>query len=102
MTVGGSQLAKNVSEPSKVKIKKLSAAKKKVTINIKKASNATKYQVQFSLKKNMKKAKTKIFKGVKYTIKKLKSKKTYYIRVRGINSKGKVGAWSKIKRVKVK
>ena len=50
----------------------------------------------------MKKAQLKTFKGVKYTIKKLKSKKTYYIRVRGINSKGKAGAWSQVKKIKVK
>lgn len=101
-TVGNSKPAKNIPVPSKVKINKLFSTKKKVTLNIKKASNSAKYQVQFSLKKNMKKASIKTFKGIKYTIKKLKSKKTYYIRVRGINNKGKAGAWSQVKKIKVK
>jgi Fibronectin type III domain. len=36
------------------------------------------------------------------TIKKLKRKKTYFIRVRAISKNGKAGAWSVVKKVRVK
>lgn len=76
--------------------------KKSLKLTWKKASNAKKYQIQYSMNKKFKKGnKTKVTNKLKYTIKGLKKKKTYYVRVRGINGKT-YGKWSKAKKVKIK
>ena len=66
------------------------------------------YEVQLSTDKKFRKAvKKKTVKASKntVTVKKLKSKKKYYVRVRAMKKVGKTkyyGAWSKVKKVKVK
>lgn len=92
---------KPAAKPAKAKIASAKNRKKrKLIIKIKKTQNATGYQVQYAKTKKFKKAKTKTVKSLKVILKKLK-KKTYYIRVRGVNGKEK-GAWSKVKKVKIK
>lgn len=94
------------STPGKGSI--ISAKNKKageIVLKFKKVSGAKDYQIQYSTKKSFKGKKAKTTSKISYTIKKLKKKKTYYIRVRAykLNGKKKVyGAWSKVKKVKVK
>lgn len=87
----------------RAKIKSAKNVKKKsIMVKYQKVANAKKYQIQYALnKKFTKSVKTKSTKKLTYKIKKLKSKKTYYVRVRGINGKI-VGKWSKAKKIKVK
>ena len=86
-------------KPTRVKIKSIKRIKKKsIRIKFMKAKYAKKYQVQYASNRKFKKAKIKTTKKVYYTIK-TSSKKTYYIRVRGINGTKK-GAWSKTKKIK--
>ena len=97
----------NVKAPSKVKIGKLVAGKKKVTVNLPKLKNGVKgYKIQYSLKKNFKKAGSVTSKKAKVVLKKLKTGKTYYIRVKAykLNGRKKVFSkkWSAVKKVKVK
>lgn len=99
--------------PKKVNVKKVTIKKavnkkgKKVKLSWKKVSGVTGYNVRYALtKKKLKKAKIKKIKKNKasYIIKKLKLKK-YYIQVRAYKIVGKktyYGAWSKVKKVKVK
>lgn len=76
--------------------------KKSIMVKYQKVANAKKYQIQYALnKKFTKSVKTKSTKKLTYNIKKLKSKKTYYVRVCGINGKI-VGKLSKVKKIKVK
>lgn len=95
-----------VKKPAKVKIKSAKNIKKKtIVVKYKKASNAKGYQVWWATSKKFKKAKKKFTKKTTYKIKKLKKKKTYYIKVRAYNLNGKAkiyGAYSKVKKVKVK
>ena len=106
---------KKVAKPSKVKIKKIAKKKKsakKLKVTLKKAKNAKGYQVAvYKSKKNAKKNKKAIVKKysksvkVKLKGKKLKGKKKLFVRARAYNLDGKkkvFGAWSKIKKVKVK
>ena len=94
----------------KVTVKKVSSPKKKtLKIQWKKVSDATGYQIMIGTNKKMTKNKKVInikkAKTVKKTIKKLKSKKKYFIKVRAyktVNSKKYYGAWSKVKKIKVK
>lgn len=90
-------------QPVRVTIKKAKNIKKRsINITWKKATNAKKYQIQYSTNKKFKKAtKTKVTSKLKITIKGLKKKKTYYVRVRGVNGKA-YGKWSKVKKVKIK
>ena len=87
---------------------KLKAAKKAITLTLKKAvARAQGYQIKYSLKKNMKKAKTVNLKANKKSlkIKRLKSKKKYFVRARAyatVNGKKVYSKWSKTMRVKVK
>ena len=95
-----------VVKPGKVKLKSAKNSKKKaIVVKYKKATNAKKYQIWYSTSKKFKKAKIKKTTKLKYTIKKLKKKKTYYVKVRGVNVSGKTevyGAFSKVKKVKIK
>ena len=90
---------------AKAKIKKIKAAKKKLTIKYK-ATGAKKYQVQVALKKNFKKGlKTKYTKKTSIKISGLKAKKKYYVRVKGAKNYGGVyiyGKYSKVKSKKTK
>lgn len=97
-----------VTPPSKVKWKKVKAAKKKVTLKWKKASKAKGYRVQYSTSKKFKKnVKNKYTTKTSITIKKLKSKKKYYFRIKAykLNALGKKvysKKWSNTKSKKVK
>jgi hypothetical protein len=95
-----------VKKPAKVKKLKVSSKKKKTALLLwKKISGASGYQIQYAASKKMKSSKKVTTKKVKVTIKKLKSKKKYYFRVRAykiVNGKKVYGAWSAVKKVKVK
>ena len=63
------------------------------------------YQVQYAANRKFKKKSSVSTKKTTYTIKKLKKNKVYYIRVQAYDTNGTekaYGAWSKIKKVKVK
>ena len=95
-----SSLKKKIAR-AKIKYAK-NITKKSITIKYSKLANAKKYQIQYALnKKFTKSVKTKSTRKLTYKIKKLKSKKTYYVRVRGING-NIIGKWSKSKKIKVK
>lgn len=99
--------------PTKVTVKKVNIKKavnkkgKKVKLSWKKVRGVTGYNVRYAVsKKKLKKAKIKSIKKNKatYVIKKLKLKK-YFIQVRAyrvVDKKTYYGAWSKVKKVKVK
>ncbi|MBQ7066809.1 MAG: fibronectin type III domain-containing protein [Lachnospiraceae bacterium] len=98
---------KVMTRPSKVKIKSTTAGTKKLTLKWKKVK-ASGYEVQYctskKFKKNVKKVTVKKSK-TKATIKKLKSGKTYYVRIRAyskVNGKKYYGAYSTVKKVKIK
>ncbi len=97
------------SRLASVKLKKIQAGKKKLTIRWKAVKNAKGYQIQYATKKNFKSGMKKItIKGAAKkakTIKKLKSKRKYYIRIRSYGTeKGKrvYSAWSAVRSVKTK
>lgn len=106
----------SISKPGKAKIKKVKAKKKsskKLKLTLKKIKKATGYQIAvYKTKKNAKKNKKaiikKFVKKVKVTIKskKLKNKKKLFVRARAYvldGSQKKVyGKWSKTKKVKIK
>lgn len=100
--------ADSVGKPGKVRgVKAKSQKKKTMTVSFKKLKAVSFYQVSYSTNKKMKKAKTIKVKASasKTVIKKLKSKKTYYVRVRAVNNAGKkklYGAWSSVKKAKIK
>lgn len=97
--------------PAKVVIKKINKKKysaKKIKLTLKKAKYATGYQVMvFKSKKNAKKLKKPIYEKsffktkIVLKSKKFKNKKKLFVIARGFN-KTKAGAWSKIKKVKIK
>ncbi len=88
--------------PSRAKIKSAKNSKKRsIVLKIKKLKNAKRYQIQYAKNRKFKNVKSKRIKKATYTIKKLQIGRTYYVRVRGINGTKK-GAWSKIKKVKIK
>lgn len=75
-----------IRKPGPVKIKSVRYVKKKfVVVKFRKVKNAKRYQIQYSTNKKFKKFTIKNTRKLKYTIKKLKKRKTFYIRVRGIN-----------------
>lgn len=91
-----------VRKPARVTLISAKNNKKKtITIKIKAAKNAKKYKVQYATNKKFKKAKTFTTKSLTVVLKKLSKKKTYYIRICGVNDKS-TGPWSKVKNVKVK
>ncbi|MCR5657335.1 MAG: PPC domain-containing protein [Butyrivibrio sp.] len=88
----------------KVSFENVSAKKKKITVKWKKQKDAKKYEIQLATDKKFTKnlvVKTVGGKKKSLTVKNNKKGKVY-IRIRGIDSKGAVGAWSKVKTVKVK
>ena len=89
----------STAKPKRAKFK-VSAKKGKAVIAI--SSKAKKYEIQYGRKKSFKNCKKKITTSRKFTLKKLSRKKTYYFRVRLINSSGKKGSWSVVKKVKIK
>lgn len=102
-----------IAAPTKVVVKKVNIKKavnkkgKKVKLSWKKVKGATGYNIRYAIsKKKLQKAKIKRIKKNKasYVIKKLKMKK-YFIQVRAyrvVDKKTYYGAWSKVKKVKVK
>ena len=96
-----------VKKPAKVKIKSLKAGKKQIKVSFKKVKGVSGYKITYSLNKKFKKAKTLNVnaKTKSKLIKKLKSGKTYYVKVRAYakaTGKKVYGAWSSVKKVKVK
>ena len=95
--------------PKQQTVKKLSAAKKKIKVVLKKDTKATGYQILVAkdskFSKGRKVLTKKGTKQVTYTITKLTSKKVYYVKARSyktIGNKKYFASWSKIKKVKVK
>ena len=94
--------------PKKPEMKKLTAGKKKFTVQWKKDKKADGYQVQYSTDKKFKKNVKSVNvskKNTKATVKKLKKGKTYRVRMRSykkINGKKYYSGWGKVKSVKVK
>ena len=80
----------------------LKAKKKKLNVRFKTVANAAKYQIMYSTKKSFKGSKVVTVKTGNGTLKKLKSKKTYFVKVRAIGKNGKAGAWSTVKKARVK
>ncbi len=106
---GDDSYTEKIAKLAGTRVTKVKAAKKKLTVTLKKNLKVDGYQIQYSTNKKFKKAKTvKINKAktVKKVIKKLKSGKKYYIRVRAfkkINGKVQYSKWAKYKKaVKVK
>lgn len=83
-----------------VNVKNVKGKKLKVKYNgVKKAK---KYKIQYSLDKKFKRGvKTKKTSAKEITIKNLKKNKTYYVRVCALSG-NKKGAWSSIKKIKIK
>ena len=94
--------------PKKPEMKKLTAGKKKFTVQWKKDKKADGYQVQYSTDKKFKKNVKSVNiskKSTKATVKKLKKGKTYRVRTRSykkIDGKKYYSGWGKVKSVKVK
>ena len=80
----------------------LKVKKKKINIRFKLISNVSKYQIMYSTKKSFKGSKVVTVKTGNSTLKKLKSRKTYFVKVRAIGKNGKAGAWSTVKKARVK
>lgn len=96
-------------KPKKAAIKTVKSKKAgQVTITWKKDTKATGYQISYSTSKKFKKAKTVLVKNKKTTSKtitKLSKGKTYYVRVHAyktVNGKKLYGAYSTVKKVKIK
>ena len=88
---------------------KVKKGKKRMTVSWKRDKKATGYQITYAQNKKFKKGKKNITisknKTVKRTVKKLKARKTYYVKVRAYKKVGKTklyGAYSKVKKVKVR
>lgn len=95
--------------PKKQAIKKVSTAKRKVKVNIKKDVKATGYQIVAAKNSRFSKGKKVLTKKgtrqVTYTITKLNSRKIYYVKARAyktIGNKKYFGPWSKVKKIRVK
>lgn len=95
--------------PKKQTIKKVSTAKKKVKVKVKKDVKATGYQIVAAKNSRFSKGKKVLTKKgtrqVTYTITKLNSRKIYYVKARAyktIGNKKYFGPWSKVKKIRVK
>ena len=94
--------------PKKPETKKLTAGKKRFTVQWKKDKKADGYQVQYSTDKKFKKNVKSMNvskKNTKATVKKLKKGKTYRVRIRSykkIDGKKYYSGWGKVKSVKVR
>ena len=94
--------------PKKPEMKKLTAGKKRFTVQWKKDKKADGYQVQYSTDKKFKKNVKSMNvskKNTKATVKKLKKGKTYRVRIRSykkIDGKKYYSGWGKVKSVKVR
>lgn len=95
----------NMTNPGKVKIKKVKSGKRKIQISWKKINRASGYQIAYSTKKAMKKnMKTKRVRGLKTSLK-WKTKKKCYIKVRAYCERGGkrvYGKWSKVRSARTK
>lgn len=90
----------------KTTISKLNNTKsKKLSVKIKKVSDANGYEVSYATNKKFKSAKKQITVKTTITLKNMKKGKTYYVRVRAykLDSVGEkvYGKWSKIKKMKI-
>ena len=74
---------------------------RKVRVSFKSVKKAKEYQVQYSTSKKFKSAEITTTKSTRVILKKLEKKKTYYIKVKGINGNS-FGKWSKVYKIKVK
>ena len=107
-TFTGSRKVKFNIVPKSVKLSKLKAGKKMLTVKWKKGKNITGYQIEYSLNADFSKSKTITVSDEDETeteIKKLKKKKTYYVRVRTftkVGSKKYYSEWSAPKSQKTK
>lgn len=88
---------------------KVSAAKEKIKVVVKKDQKASGYQMVIARNSKFSKDKEVISKKrtkrVTYTVTKLSSKKTYYVKARAykiIGNKKYFGPWSKVKKIRVK
>ncbi len=95
--------------PKKQTIKKVSTAKRKVKVKIKKDVKATGYQIVAAKNSRFSKGKKVLTKKgtrqVTYTITKLNSRKIYYVKARAyktIGNKKYFGPWSKVKKIRIK
>ena len=89
----------------KVSALKLKQKKRTVTASWKKLTGAKGYQICYSTSKKWKGKKQKLVTKNKAVIKNLKKKKTYYFRVRGYRlerTKKVYGAWSGVKKIKIR
>ena len=90
------------------RIVKMTPAKGKFIVSIRRVKTASGYQVLYSTSKKMMKARIKTFNGsksTKLTVSRLKKGKTYYVKVRPIKKVGKrtyLGITSRVKSVRVK
>lgn len=87
----GSKSATFSIVPKAVKISRLKAGQKSLTIQWKKGSTIDGYEIQYGLKKDFKGAKkitVSDAKTISYEIKKLKAQKVYYVRIRTFKKAG--------------
>lgn len=108
-TIKSETTSKQITRPAKVKIKKISVKKRKLTILWKKGKKCVHgYQIQYSTNKKFKKKKTRIIKQINklsMTTNKLKKGKIYFVRIRTYTMSGKrkvYSDWSKIKKKKIR
>ncbi len=98
------------SDPVKATVGKVSSLKLKqkkgtVTASWKETAGVKGYQICYSTSKKWKGKKQKLISKNKAVIKKLKKKRTYYFRVRAYRLEGRkkvYGAWSSVKKIKIK
>lgn len=109
MIAAAEEAAKKIAElevqVKQVKSVKAKAGKKKATVSWKKLGSGYKYEVYVSTKVNSGFKKKATTSKLKVDVKKLKSKKTYYVKVRGVkkvNGKTVRTAFSDLAKVKVK
>lgn len=95
--------ATEVVKIGKAKIQSAKNVKgKKIQVKWKKVKGACSYEVQYGTGKDISKGKTATSEKTILTLKKLRKNKTYRIRVRACDAKGKKGKWSSVKKIKVR